>query len=173
MTPMTPPRSLHSFLARGGAWVAVQSMLMAGVIALGVSFHGDWTWLPVTAAGAVLLVAGGFFGIAGAWVLGRNLTPYPRPRADSELVRRGIYGRVRHPLYTSVMLASLGWALLWQSGAALVPALVLIPFFDAKARREEQWLREKFAGYAEYARHVPRFIPRIRATAHFRGCIFS
>jgi protein-S-isoprenylcysteine O-methyltransferase Ste14 len=77
------------------------------------------------------------------------------------LVQRGIYARVRHPLYTSVMLASLGWALIWQSGSSLLAALALVPFFHAKARREERWLCETFPDYADYASRVPRFIPRL------------
>jgi protein-S-isoprenylcysteine O-methyltransferase Ste14 len=58
------------------------------------------------------------------------------------------------------MLASFGWALIWQSGSSLLAALALVPFFHAKARREERWLREMFPGYTDYARRVPRFVPR-------------
>jgi protein-S-isoprenylcysteine O-methyltransferase Ste14 len=125
-------------------------------------FHGDWTRLPVIVAGAGLFVTGGYFGIAGVVVLGRNRTPYPQPREVSELVRHGVYARVRHPLYTSVMLASIGWSLIWQSWPAFVAALVLIPFFHAKARREERWLREQFPTYPDYECRVPPFIPRLR-----------
>lgn len=159
---MTDNSKASGFLSRGGAWVVVQSILMTAVIALGAIFHGDWTRLPVIAAGAVLFVAGGYIGIAGLDVLGRSRTPYPKPREGSELVQRGIYAQVRHPLYTSVMLASLGWSLIWQSWPAFVAALVLIPFFHAKAGCEESWLRERFPGYADYERRVPRFIPRFR-----------
>jgi len=150
----------NGFLARGGAWVVIQFVLMPAVIVLGVVFPGDWTRVPVIAAGVVLFVVGGYFGIAGVVVLGRNRTPFPQPRVHSELVAHGIYSRVRHPLYTSVMVASLGWALIWQSAASFAAALVLIPFFHAKARREERWLTEKFPGYADYAKRVPRFLPR-------------
>ena len=83
------------------------------------------------------------------------------PRHDSQLVQSGIYSRVRHPLYTSVILCSLGWALIWQSWPALVAAVALIPFFAAKTRREEHWLREKFPGYADYEKQVKRFVPWI------------
>lgn len=154
--------SARSFAARGGAWVAAQSILMVTAIMLAVMFPGDWTQIPVIVTGAGLFVIGGYFGIAGVLVLGRNRTPYPQPRVGSELVQRGVYARVRHPLYTSVMLASLGWALIWQSMAAFVAALTLIPFFHAKARLEERWLREQFPGYADYMWRVPRFIPRLR-----------
>ena len=156
---MTDPRNPNNFIARGGAWVVVQFALMTAVIVLGVMFPGDWTCLPVIAAGSVLFVVGGYFGIAGMLVLGRNRTPYPQPRDGSELVQRGIYARVRHPLYTSVMLASLGWALIWQSAASCGAAVALIPFFHAKARREERWLRQQFPDYAGYERRVRRFIP--------------
>ena len=118
--------------------------------------------------------ASGFLSRGGAWVvvqsilmtavivLGRNRTPYPQPREGSELVQHGVYAQVRHPLYTSVILASLRWSLIWQSWPAFIAALVLIPFFHAKARREELWLREQFPGYADYERRVPRFVPRLR-----------
>jgi len=162
---MTEPRASNSFVARGGVWVVLQSILMLAVILLGVLFPGDWTRIPVIAVGAVLFVVGGYFGIAGVLVLGKNRTPYPQPRADSELIQHGIYARVRHPLYTSVMLASLGWAMIWQSAAAFGTALVLIPFFHAKARREERSLGEQFSDYADYAQRIPRFIPRLGATA--------
>lgn len=159
---MTEAPVVMGFISRGGAWVVAQSILMTLVIVLGVIFQGDWTRLPVIAAGAGLLVTGGYFGIAGVVALGRNRTPYPRPREDSELARHGVYARVRHPLYTSVMLVALGWSMIWQSWSALIAALGLIPFFHAKARLEERWLRERFSGYADYERHVPRFIPRLR-----------
>ena len=159
---MTDATKASGFIARGGAWVMAQSILMTPVIVLGVTFHGDWTRLPVIAAGAGLFVTGGYFGIAGVVVLGRNRRPYPQPREGSELVQHGVYAQVRHPLYTSVMLASLGWSLIWQSWPSFIAALVLIPFFHAKARREERWLREQFSGYADYERRVPRFIPRFR-----------
>lgn len=152
----------NGFLERGGAWVLTQFFLMTAVILLAVIFHGDWARVWLITAGSGLFALGGVFGIAGVAVLGRNRTPFPKPREHSEFVQRGIYAWVRHPLYTSVMLASFGWALIWQSGSALVAAVALIPLFVAKARREERWLREKFPGHAGYEKRVPRFIPRLR-----------
>jgi protein-S-isoprenylcysteine O-methyltransferase Ste14 len=163
---MTDASASSTFAARGGWWVVAQSLLMLAALGLAVLFPGDWTRLPLIAAGGVLFVVGGYFGIAGVMVLGRNRTPFPQPRAGSELIQHGIYACVRHPLYTSVMLASLGWALLWQSVAAFIAALTLIPFFHAKARREEAFLRQTFSGYADYARRVPRFLPRLSRNAN-------
>jgi protein-S-isoprenylcysteine O-methyltransferase Ste14 len=147
------------FLERGGMWVGGQAVLMIGVIGLSLIHHADRRNLMVFVLGMVCLVVGAVFGIAGALALGRNLTPFPKPLPQTQLVRHGIYARIRHPLYTSVVLASIGWALLWQSGPALLIAFVLVPFFDAKARQEERWLREQFADYASYAKNTRRFIP--------------
>ena len=148
-----------NFRARGGGWVVAQFTLMTAVLALAIGFHGDGMRWPVIAAGAGLIVVGGWFGMAGVKRLGCNRTPFPQPREDSALVQDGIYARVRHPIYTSVMLVSVGWALVWESWPALVIALLQIPFFAAKARREERWLRDRFPGYADYARRVPAFFP--------------
>ena len=157
-----PPK--EGFSERGGAWVIAQFTLMLTVIILGGLFQGDWPQKKIvvnTSAG--LFTLGAVFGVSGMLGLGRNRTAFPRPRADATLVQGGIYSRVRHPLYTSVMLISLGWAAFWQSWPALLAALALIPLLAAKARCEEVWLREKFPDYADYARRVPRFMPAARA----------
>ncbi len=154
----SPPRD---FIKRGGVWVLAQSGLMLAVIVLGVLFHGDWNFGVAATTGLGLLGASAWFGIAGVSALGRNRTPFPQPTEGSQLVQRGIYSVVRHPLYTSVILGSFGWALLWESGPSLIAALASVPFFRSKARCEERWLRKEFAGYADYESSVPRFIPRL------------
>ena len=107
------------------------------------------------------MLVGAGVALAGAMALGRNLTPFPKPSDSAQLVRHGIYAVIRHPLYTSVIAVALGWALVWQSWPALLVAVMLVPFFHAKARHEERWLREKFPDYADYERRVRRFIPWI------------
>ncbi len=147
------------FIKRGGVWVLGQGVLMLAVIVLGVVCRSGPLKPGALIAGAILFVVGAVCGIAGAIALGANLTPFPRPAPATQLVQHGIYSLVRHPLYTSVTCCSLGWALLWQSWPALAAALALAVFFDAKARREERWLRGQFPGYAEYQQRVRRFIP--------------
>ena len=163
---MSEMLSFSSFATRGGWWVVGQSILMLTAVMLAVMYPGRFSSLPIIALGFVLLSVGGYFGIAGVIVLGKNRTPFPQPRAGSQLIQHAIYARVRHPLYTSVMLASLGWALIWQSVASFVAALALLPFFHAKARREERWLNQTFTGYVDYARRVPRFLPRLKRKAN-------
>ncbi|HWH68930.1 MAG TPA: isoprenylcysteine carboxylmethyltransferase family protein [Candidatus Sulfotelmatobacter sp.] len=147
------------FFQRGGIWVLVQGVLLVAVIGLGLCYRGQWHSLPLTLLGGFLLVLAGLCGFAGAAALGRNLTPFPKPSAHTQLVQSGIYGLMRHPLYTAVTCGALGWALILASGPALIAALALAPFFDAKARQEERWLRQQFPEYAEYEQRVRRFIP--------------
>jgi protein-S-isoprenylcysteine O-methyltransferase Ste14 len=149
------------FFARGGGWVLGQSVLMLLVLALGPLCPGRARPGGLTLLAGVCLVLGALFGIGGAWVLGRNRTIFPRPNAGSRLVRHGVYRWVRHPLYTSLMLLSLGWAAWWASGPTLLAGGALAVFLDRKARREEAWLRAAFPEYADYARQVRRFVPGI------------
>jgi protein-S-isoprenylcysteine O-methyltransferase Ste14 len=149
------------FIQRGGLWVVGQSVLLFVVVIFGVVFHGDGKNLLVMACGAVFFVIALCCGIAGSVALGRNLNPIPKPYMHTQLVQGGIYGLMRHPLYTAVFCGSVGWALVWQSWPALLVSLILAPFFDAKARREERWLRQQFPDYTRYEQHVRRFIPWI------------
>lgn len=149
------------FFQRGGAWVLGQSVLLGAVILLAVFFRGAAVHPVIVIAGAILMAVGAGVALAGALALGRNLTPFPKPTEQAKLVQHGIYAVIRHPLYTSVVLVSIGWALAWQSWPALLVAAALIPFFHAKARHEERWLREKFPEYADYERRVRRFIPSL------------
>lgn len=151
----------QGFIQRGGLWVAAQFLLMIAALALAPLLRGSWFSMVSLIAGIVLFAFGGWLGVAGVRALGRNRTPYPRPLEDSTLVQHGVYGLVRHPLYSSLIFVSAGWALLWASGAALLVSLALAILLDAKARREERWLREKFPEYAAYAGRVRRLLPWI------------
>ena len=150
---------IRSFLARGGVWVLAQGILMVAILVLGIGVRSLKYSLALMLAGAGCFGLGAFFGLAGALALGSSLSPFPAPGANARLVRHGVYAWVRHPLYTSVILLSAAWALVWRSGPALGLVVVLALFFDAKARREERWLRERFSAYDEYAQTTRRFIP--------------
>ena len=151
----------QSFIERGGLWVATQNVLTVAVMALAPMFRGQWTNPFTTIVGIVVFGVGGWFGIAGVRALGRNRTAYPKPLEDSTLVQSGVYGLVRHPLYSSLMFASVGWALLWASAASLAAAGALTFLLRAKAICEERWLRERYLDYAQYERRVKRFVPGV------------
>ena len=146
---------------KGGGWVAIQMALLAAAVAAGLAGaawpHAASPWLA--AAGAIVALAGAGLMVGAGAGLGRQLTPFPRPVDDGTLRQDGVYGMVRHPMYGGALLLMLGWALL-SSPVALIPLAVAAVFLDAKRRREEAWLSEEYAGYADYRRSVRRqFIP--------------
>jgi protein-S-isoprenylcysteine O-methyltransferase Ste14 len=133
-------------------------LLLAAALAPCI-WRGQWNGRLGFWAGWGALAIAALCGIAGARALGRNLTPFPKPDPAARFVQSGIYSLMRHPLYTAVILATLGWGLVWGCVPGLGLGLALIPFFDAKARREERWLRLQFPEYGDYEGRVSRFIP--------------
>ena len=110
---------------------------------------------------SILGLSGLIFIIKGLIDLGKNLTPLPYPREDGELVQTGIYGIVRHPLYSGLILAALGWTLFQMSISHLIASALLIILFEIKANREEAWLTKKYPDYSEYRQRVKKLIPGI------------
>jgi protein-S-isoprenylcysteine O-methyltransferase Ste14 len=151
----------NGFVQRGGWWIVGQFTLMFAVAVLGFACRSESRHLPLIVCGLVFHAASAICGISGMKALGRNLTPFPKPSAGTQFVQHGIYGLMRHPLYTAVICAAVGWSLIRSSWPAFAASLALAMFFDAKARPEERWLRQQFPDYASYERRVRRFIPWI------------
>ena len=148
---------------RGEGWVALQAALFVAVIATG--FAGPLWVGPARAMGALAglaLITGGIALITGGVVaLRRQLTAFPRPVNDGQLIEDGAFGLVRHPMYGGGVLFALGWGLLAASVPTLLCALLLALFFDLKSRREEAWLGEVFPMYADYRSRTHRLVPWI------------
>jgi protein-S-isoprenylcysteine O-methyltransferase Ste14 len=146
--------------ARGEWFVIAQTALMLAVLAAPKLDRRKVFWSGISGAvGGVFCIVGLGFAVLGSIALGRSLSPFPKPKEKGTLVESGIFSIVRHPIYSGFSLAALGWSLIWNSIAALVAALVLLAFFDIKARREGRWLEEKFPGYAAYKLRVKKLIP--------------
>lgn len=100
-------------------------------------------------------------GLFGVLHIRRYLTPLPYPVEHSRLVTTGVYGLVRHPLYSSQLFAALGWTLFTLSLDHLALLVLGFLFFDYKASKEESWLTERHPEYGSYAGRVRKFIPWI------------
>jgi protein-S-isoprenylcysteine O-methyltransferase Ste14 len=95
--------------------------------------------------------------------LGDNWSPTLEVGAQQTLITHGVYGRIRHPMYTSQLLIGLAQALLlpnWISGpGGLVTFLALYLF---RVPREEQMMLDHFgAAYRAYAARTGRIVPRL------------
>lgn len=152
---------------RGEYWVIAQGFLLLGFV---ISPNDRPSFIDLDTAawhyGSLGLTF--IFGVLSVTLLwrslfdlGQNLTPLPHPRDDGQLVQTGIYGLVRHPLYSGVIFLALTYAS-WQiSWVHFLGAISLFVFFDAKARKEEVWLTEKFSDYINYCQLVKKLIPWI------------
>ncbi len=114
-------------------------------------------WMLLILFGLVALLLGGL----GSVHIREYLTPLPYPVDHNQLVQHGVYGWVRHPLYSSQLFAALGWTLFSLSLTHLLVLIIGFFFFDYKAKKEEGWLTERHPEYADYASRVRKFIPWI------------
>jgi len=150
-------------------WVVIGVSIAAGIFVSGSSFlwdKGVWMFeLPsgngVAVAAVVLFAAGLILRWWAIVTLGRFFTVDVTVERDHELVERGPFRWVRHPSYTGVLLAFVGWALTLWNWAAM--AVVLVPIFVAFVRRmnveEDALSRALGERYVEYMKRTKRLIP--------------
>ena len=86
--------------------------------------------------------------------LGRNLSPFPRPINNSNLVTTGIYRFTRHPMYYSLIFISFGVFITKLSIYYLFLSISLGLIIKFKIALEEQYLNNKFKNYLLYKNEV-------------------
>ena len=86
--------------------------------------------------------------------LGRNLSPFPRPINNSNLVTKGIYRFTRHPMYYSLILMSFGVFITNLSIYYLFLSISLVLIVKFKISLEEEYLKNKFKNYLLYKNEV-------------------
>ena len=86
--------------------------------------------------------------------LGRNLSPFPRPINNSNLVTTGIYRFTRHPMYYSLIFVSFGVFITKLSVYYLSLSIILALIIKFKIALEEQYLKNKFKNYLLYKNEV-------------------
>ena len=86
--------------------------------------------------------------------LGKNLSPFPRPIKNSNLVTTGIYRFTRHPMYYSLIFISIGVFIIKLSSYYLFLSIILSLIIKFKIALEEQYLKNKFKNYLLYKNEV-------------------
>ena len=121
------------------------------------------TWRSLT-VGIVLILPGLFIrALASGYV-----------RKNEALATSGPYAYTRNPLYLGSLLIGSGFAVAarnWWIGVVLV--LMFFAIYMPVIRSEEAFLRERFPEFDEYARRVPRMLPRILPASSEAGGEFS
>ncbi|MGC1781547.1 MAG: isoprenylcysteine carboxylmethyltransferase family protein [Acidobacteriaceae bacterium] len=112
--------------------------------------------------GLLLLLLGLGFAVWARFALGRNWSGMVTVKQDHVLITRGPYAWVRHPIYTGILLALLGTALVGGSFANLVAAALVTLALWWKLRIEERFMLETFGEqYTSYRQRVKALIPYV------------
>ena len=123
-------RQGHAVRSRKKSTVETGSMLLflAGFYALIRTRTGVYDvpamYHPAADVGLILLLLGTVVNLMGRFALGRNWGHHVVIYEDHQLVTRGVYHFVRHPLYAGLIWMFLGAALIFQNGAALLATLM-------------------------------------------------
>jgi protein-S-isoprenylcysteine O-methyltransferase Ste14 len=156
--------------SRASRFLTVALTLPAAVLFV---VRGHWPhWLSarflpdtttVYGLGLLLVIAGLLFAVWARMQLGRNWSGTVTVKEDHELIRSGPYAIVRHPIYTGLLLAILGTAIVFGEWRGLFAFCFLTVAFLLKLRREERFMAESFPDtYPRYRAQVPALIPYFR-----------
>lgn len=123
--------------------------------------------LPISAelfllqvGGVVIYTIGLMIAVAARFQLGDNWANIETGQVLSrqEVVAKGVYAYVRHPIYIGDLLLLLGLELALNSWLVL-GVLILAPIVMLKAIKEERMLADTLPGYGAYCERSKRFIP--------------
>lgn len=138
-------------------------MFVGGFIVSGLDFRFGWShlppWLNVLAA-VLLLAAYGMY----AEVMRENayLSRTVEVQENQQVIDTGLYGVVRHPMYTATVILFLAMPLVLGSIPAFIIFLIYPFVLVKRIRNEEQVLEHELAGYKEYEQKVRyRLLPFI------------
>lgn len=158
----TPSLIERYILVRPPVRAPIEFAIIVVVGILGGMF--DWMRLPFSPYSNIL---GAAICVAGCLIHLRchrdHRQALDRNEQIEALVTTGVFSKVRHPMYSSLILIYIGLAIAWGVAWLLIPAVGFSVITVATACREEDYLLQEFAReYREYRRTVPwRFIPHV------------
>lgn len=136
-------------------------MFVLGFIISGMNYRFQWLILPkwiVIVATVVFLLAYALY----AEVLRENtyLSRTVEVQENQKVIDTGLYGIVRHPMYSSTILLFLSMPLVLGSLISFIIFLSYLLIIAKRIKNEEQILEQELAGYLEYKNKVKyRIIP--------------
>jgi protein-S-isoprenylcysteine O-methyltransferase Ste14 len=157
------PEGIPSGEGQLAAWsLVVIQFALIGLLLVG-SRGALWLVTPVVSGLGLALVALGLVIMAGAaWQIRRALTASPLPNQRTELMDRGWFARVRHPIYSGLLVTAAGLTATRASVLALACLVGLAVLLQVKARFEETVLARHFPDYGAYQARTGRLLPRLR-----------
>jgi protein-S-isoprenylcysteine O-methyltransferase Ste14 len=142
-------------------------MMIEWPIIIVVGILGEvFSWVRIPFSPYSNLVGG--FILLGGWVFHAychrvHKQAHEQSQQIDELVTIGVFSKMRHPMYLSLILMYLGLAIVWGVVWMLLPSLFFSVLTVLITNKEEEFLLEKFGHqYEEYMQAVPwRLIPKI------------
>ena len=84
-------------------------------------------------------------------------------KEDHQLIRTGPYARLRHPIYSGIVLAAIGSAVVIDQWRCVLGVCLVLMGYCLKARKEETMLTQQFGdAFCEHQKHAGFLIPRFR-----------
>ncbi len=131
------------------------AMFLAGFIVAGLSFRFGWLMLPKWAVilSAVIFMLG---YIMYAEVMRENayLSRTIEVQEGQKVVETGLYGVIRHPMYSSTLILFLSMGGVLGSPISIAILLLYIPIIAKRICNEEEILAKGLEGYTEYKKKV-------------------
>jgi protein-S-isoprenylcysteine O-methyltransferase Ste14 len=132
----------------------------------GIGFLGA-RFIPRTLLGALTGTALTWMGIGLAIWARYHLAEYWSARVtikeNHQLIRTGPYTHLRHPIYTGLILATIGSALVIGQWRCLIGLCLVVAGYCLKAKTEESMLTQQFGeAFREHQKHTGFLIPRFR-----------
>ena len=146
---------------KGRLLVTIQFVLLALIFFLPSGAPSAETPSWILELGSFMVWPGVGVVVVSIFKLGQSLTASPIPKQGSELKTDGLYKWVRHPIYTGLMLTTLGLSLEVGSLAKLFFVAALMVLFNYKAKWEETFLLKRYPEYRAYMSTTGRFVPRL------------
>ena len=137
-------------------WLMIDGRLRIAV--LHVRFVPDGWAIEI--AGLIVVIAGITFAVWARVHLGANWSGTVTIKQDHALIQSGPYGLVRHPIYTGLIAAIAGTALVFGEWRDLVAFVLVVASCWYKLGVEERLMAETFGpAYEDYRGRVPALIP--------------
>lgn len=138
-------------------------LFIAAFVIAGFNWRYGWCVLPEWAVwSAVVLFVAGYMLYAEVLRENAYLSRTIEVQAGQKVVDTGLYGVVRHPMYTATILIFLSMPLVLASPLSFALMLLYIPLIIKRIKHEERLLKRELEGYGDYMQRVRyRLIPYI------------
>lgn len=152
----TAGRMVHTLVMAAGFFLLFSRR--ADVWVLKQRFVAEEPWVAI--AGIALTFAGAALAIWARFIIGENWSAKVTRKIGHELVRSGPYRLVRHPIYSGLLLAVIGTALVVGEWRAVLAIPFVLASESLKARREEEFMLAEFGdAYRQYRSETGFLIP--------------